>query len=904
MQGYFMERFRLSFWGKLKKDDDGQVIRALFLIDHSANVAACCEALLEQKVIRQRLARFGGLDDIDCIQRQRLCVLAALHDVGKFNHGFQNKWSKHPPFKAGHVREALVFFNGEGEESIRFAESLDFDRLGQWSSESDVVCQLLIASICHHGRPWPIGGTIQHILWEKTSSRDPFQGIAELTEALKSWFPLAWEAGRNLPEQPAFQHAYSGLVMLSDWLGSDTRFFPLSTAGNDSSNPHSRIDVARDIARTALNRIGINATKARSSISGNRSCFQDIFGRQPYDVQKQIENLPITGNGSLTILESSTGSGKSEAALIRFLNLFRAGKVDGLYFALPTRSAATQIFHRVRSCIASAFPDQTTRPPVNLAVPGYLAVDDMTGTRLPNFDVLWEDSDTMVSRFRGWASEQPKRYLAGSIVVGTIDQVLLSRLATGHSHLRATALLRHLLVIDEVHASDMYMTRLIEEVLSWHLKAGGHALLMSATLGGTVRQQLLWPRKPAPSPSLDQCEAESFPLIIHRSADSDHLCRCTPVQQRSVTVQAVLMGAMLYPQSVAIEALKASDEGAHVLIIRNTVLDCLKTQHFLEKLAKLANRDHLFHCEGVVAPHHSRFAREDRVALDDAIENHFGKHRAAEGLVVAATQTVQQSLDLDSDFLITDLCPIDVLLQRIGRLHRHLDRRNRPPAFCTARVIVLVPEDRNLGVFIRRNGKAKGPCGIGSVYEDLCILEATWRLLLTTPELRVTSECRNLVERVLHPQVLDDIARSLGEPWTIHRNHILGGQFAQKRQADLNLVNWNAPFDSREVLFPSDSLGARVATRLGEGDRWIRFKAPLVSPFGKTFQTLTLPSHQAEDLPDEIHPDQLEVSDGAIRFFLGYRQFVYDRWGLRPSATSFGGSLPDEKKRGSLNAEV
>ncbi|MEZ4454914.1 MAG: hypothetical protein R3B09_36020, partial [Nannocystaceae bacterium] len=118
-------------------------------------------------------------------------------------------------------------------------------------------------------------------------------------------------------------------------------------------------------------------------------------------------------------------------------------------------------------------------------MPGYLRVDEQEGTRLPGFEVLWNDDPRQRYRYRGWAAEGSKRYLAGAIVVGTIDQVLLSTSMTSHAHLRATAASRQLLVVDEAHASDAYMNRLLEEVLAFHLAAGGHAFLMSATLGST-----------------------------------------------------------------------------------------------------------------------------------------------------------------------------------------------------------------------------------------------------------------------------------------------------------------------------------------------------------------------------------------------------------------------------------
>src|SRR5690606_20566847 len=145
------------------------------------------------------------------------------------------------------------------------------------------------------------------------------------------------------------------------------------------------------------------------------------------------------------------------------------------------------------------------------------------------------------------------------------------------------------------------------------------------------------------------------------------------------------------PGAVAALALDAARRGGKVLVIRNTVSDCIATQEALESLSE-GDSTLLFRCAGVAAPHHARYAKPHREALDRAIEASFGKDRPGGGMVAIATQTVQQSLDLDADLLLTDLCPADVLLQRIGRLHRH--ERTREPAFTKAKAVVLVPKDR------------------------------------------------------------------------------------------------------------------------------------------------------------------------------------------------------------------
>ncbi|MCB9756492.1 MAG: CRISPR-associated helicase Cas3' [Myxococcales bacterium] len=624
------------------------------------------------------------------------------------------------------IREALDLFSNH-EETPQLVEALP-EALGDWAPECKAY-HLLFASICHHGKPVRIKTPVKlKQNWSKGPFGDPFAGVASLASATRAWFPRAYADGSPLPSSPAFQHAFAGLVMLADWLGSDTKFFPYTNDGDAA-----RIEYARSRARQALEWLGLDTRGARQTMVPPSNMFSALLPEHtPRPLQQAVlEPLMPTDEGCLVALEAETGSGKTEAALAWFLRLLHAGHVDGLYFALPTRSAATQIHRRVYEAVCRVFPDAATRPPVTLAVPGYLRVDALEGRHLPGFEVLWNDNGREHVAHRTWSAEHPKRYLAGAVVIGTIDQVLLSTLTTSHAHLRSTSLLRHLLVVDEVHASDAYMTRLLDEVLRHHLKAGGHALLMSATLGTSAHSELFSAAcgHKVACPRLEQAIHRPYPLLsfADRGAAPTLLEIESSGRERDIALE--VQPLMSDVESVARRALVAARAGARVLVIRNTVRGCVETQEELERLAQ--SRDDgrlLFRCEGVVAPHHSRFAKEDRIALDKAIERAFGKLREGDhGCVVVATQTVEQSLDIDADFMMTDLCPVDVLLQRLGRLHRH--ERARPRGFEIPNACILVPTSRDLTKYMRGPDQTRGPHGVGSVYRDLVVLEATWQLL-------------------------------------------------------------------------------------------------------------------------------------------------------------------------------
>lgn len=853
-----------TFWGKLARDrDSGDVVEWHPLLDHCADVAAVADALLALPTWRGRLARLARRPELDATTVSRLVVLAALHDIGKLNLGFQAKGR--PDLRLaerGHVTEGMGLIWCGGAEA---QEALGAAVLGQWG---EATGGLLDAAIAHHGRP--AGDhevNFQQTWWRPRGGLDPLLGLRELRHRVEVWLPAAFSAnGPPLPSSPELSHAFAGLVMLADWLGSDRRYFPYSAQLED--DPASRFSWARIAARNVVQAIGLDVEGARSL--SHPDPFSAVSAFSARAAQAKVVSLPPPGPGSITVLESETGSGKTEAALAHFVALFAAGQVDGLYFALPTRTAATQIHRRVTEAVARAFGPRA--PPVVLAVPGYLRVDDVDGVQLAPFEVLWPDQDRY--RHRAWAAEQPKRFLAGAIVVGTIDQVLLSALQVGHAHLRATALLRHLLVVDEVHASDAYMTRILEEVLAHHCAAGGHTMLLSATLGGETRARLLSPgaRRARARSDWATCVSSPYPAVAVSADGSGFHVEAVAHDGWVRHVKVEPTAELEDPQAIAERAVHAARRGAKVLVLRNTVVDCVKTQEAVEALA---SRDLLFTCAGVPAPHHARFGRADREALDRAIEARFGKSRPEGGLVVVATQTVQQSLDLDADLLVTDLCPMDVLLQRIGRLHRH--QRSRPAGFEAAVVVVLVPREVALGELIKRDGHGRHHHGLGSVYEDLRILEATRRSVIDAPTWTIPEDCRRLVEGTVHSTALEPMAGALGERGPAHAQQMIGSVLAEARIAELNLVDWSRPYG--EQPFATDR---RIQSRLGEGDRLVRFAEPFESPFGERVSVLTLRAAWARSAdPSEEHGREVEAFVGGVRFAFGGQRFIYDRFGLR-----------------------
>ena len=439
-----------------------------------------------------------------------------------------------------------------------------------------------------------------------------------------------------------------------------------------------------------------------------------------------------------------------------------------------------------------------------LAVPGYVKAGDIAGRRLQDYVVWWDDHAEGAAAQRRWVAESSKRYLAAQIAVGTVDQAMMASLKVKHAHMRAACLARNLLVVDEVHASDTYMGRILRALLEAHLGSGGYALLMSATLGYSARR--LWlstGRAPQTLDSLSLKEAidSPYPAISATSSTGE---RVTAVDEngREKTVRVSSEPVMHDFDAVATLALDAARNGAKVLVIRNTVGYAIGTQQAVEDGAETGESGLLFDVDGITTLHHGRFAVEDRRFLDRRVELLLGRERPAGGRVVVGTQTLEQSLDIDADLLITDLCPVDVLLQRIGRLHRH-QRYDRPEKYKTPTCIVLTPEGKDLSPLLARVANANGLGPHGFVYSDLRVLEATRRLIAQHGEWSIPKMNRELVERATHPEALGQIVLELGDEWRVHANSVEGGQIVDGLTAQNSIIMRDKSFftDNREVIF-------------------------------------------------------------------------------------------------------
>ena len=858
------------FWGKYQEKSG----KSLSLLAHSLDVAVVFRALCDLNGMRRSLGNSTETTLTDG-HLDRLAVLAMLHDIGKANLGFQDKILQRRPTHAGHIRELAPLFADEDLRNM-LLDSLPRD-IVTWFSGVASADSYFFAIFSHHGRPIRFLETksgnywlARDEWWRPDALRNPSQAIAEISLFAEEAFPRAFSVSASpLPDEPCFHHRFAGLLMLADWLGSHGYWFPIERV-----TAEERLAADLRVAPELLRSVGLDAEPLRHTLMKAGEDFGSRFRRPPFPLQEIVDRLdPDDPDARLAIAESETGSGKTEAALNWFCKLFVAGKVDSLYFALPTRVAARELYERINENVGFWFPDPDCRPVTLLAVPGYAQIDGHSVKELiPDAETanLWQDDQDARNLERHWAGAMPKRFLAATVAVGTIDQALLSIVQTAHAHLRSVCLDRSLLVVDEVHASDLYMSRLLRSLLAHHLGVGGHAMLLSATLGSRALNEYVRIAEPdSVLPGFSRAISAPYPSL---TLSSGHVV-ATSSSQTAKHVHFDMRQWAFCPEEAVDEVLApALEAGARVLVVMNTVARAVNMLRAVEA-SRAIDDAWLFRCRERVCAHHGRFAPEDRAVLDKTVSARLGKHSLPGPVLLIGTQTLEQSLDIDADLLVTDLAPSDVLLQRVGRLQRH--DRARPLGYRNACCVVLAP-DRDLETALSSRGEVSGDfkrVGYGSVYEDLRSLELTYRTLKDNPTVVIPDDNRLLVERATHPDALDSLS---GERWTEHRNLICGKGLARAIAASTITNMFDQHFGQMEFA----EAGRAVATRLGADQLHLPLSRQVTSPFGNTLAEMVIPGHMA---PHELKDGFITVEDegGEVTILrCEQRRYQYSKYGL------------------------
>lgn len=701
----------LALWAK-SGDEQGHPLLA-----HMLDVAAVAEAILELEpaTTHQHLATQFGLPVIAA--PRWLATFVGLHDVGKAIAGFQAKW---PQGQALAKAQGLTFVSSQlSHDRHDWASTAILEAwLPAQTGAEFFWCQQVAEAVgAHHGYPLR-----QKDIETGLPAREGSDWQRTRQALLDAYWAVLAPSGTITAEElvlPAINWL-AGLTSISDWIGSNTEWFPIGIRHDDLGDYYRH---AKTLAHQALSDIGWRAfTPLLPEPQPLEQQLGNILGADTpvslRSLQRQgLELLQESQGPALLLVEAPMGEGKTELAFLAHLHLQRSNGHRGFYLALPTQATGNALFARARQFI-DAFAHENA-PELQLIHGGAARQEMMSALK----DVWGEDGQQRegVEAAR-WFSRR-KRPLIAPYGVGTIDQALFSVLNVKHHFVRLWGLANRVVVLDEVHAYDTYTEGLIEALLRWLKGLGCSVILMSATLPAARRDALLraWQVNPAVLPEL------AYPRLVladDRGLDWDD--QITSRAQEPVR----LAGCGTTPEDLCNAALEALRAGGCGAIIVNTVeraqqiFTLLKAQG-LEDVTLL-----LFH---------ARFPADERSQRESTVLSVFGKEgkRPTRALLVA-TQVVEQSLDIDFDFLLSDLAPVDLLLQRLGRLHRH-HRPERPQSHHQPVLTVagLLPEKLPDLATTRWR----------FVY-DPYLLAMTWAQLLNEPLLQLPADIDRLVQAV------------------------------------------------------------------------------------------------------------------------------------------------------------
>ena len=683
---------------------------------HSLDVAAVAAVWWDaSSTIRRSFCR-----DLDVVQaRAWLLFFCALHDIGKFDLRFQLK--DKPTFKNLYAYTGVILPSEKdvkdywhGEAGLYWIREDIIALHGSPDSGEGLFCNEEEPEHWPMWKPWIEAVTGHHGHVKKADYVRSFQlsslvdmryasadYVARVTwlKALETLFLKP--AGLTLTSHPPEpSQLLAGFCSVADWLGSrcDGVNFPFCNSPGDLQTYFAEkvyVDAQRVLQLSGI----IGYTKPFSGVAALLPA-----GKSPRALQSLTETL--SSKPALTIIEAQTGTGKTEAALCRAWSLVDAGLADSIIFALPTQATANAMFERLDKAATVLFADS----PNLLLAHGYARQNEaFAALKMRSQPEKGEEQDGWV-KCSEWLAESRKRVFLGQIGVCTIDQVLISVLPVRHRFVRGFGVGRSVLIVDEVHAYDAYMYGLLEEVLRQQKASGGSAILLSATLPEKQKQKLF----AAWDAELPTEELAPYPLISSAADQGVELYALpgnAPQETISVSLECLRAPGMAPDEQLIARLIVAAKEGAQVAVICNLV-DVAQTLYEKLKLEteELPVEIELFH---------ARFRFSDRKSKEKGVIKNFGlEGERTRGRILVATQVVEQSLDVDFDWIITQLCPVDLLFQRLGRLHRHAENNaTRPPKFADRRCSVLLPVGDDYG-------------GTGVVYANTRVLWRTEQKLL------------------------------------------------------------------------------------------------------------------------------------------------------------------------------
>lgn len=803
------------YWGKAAKDGSSYHL----LPYHCLDVAAVGKELLDENpYLLERFSKLTGLKPD--ILKKILLFFLSLHDIGKFSETFQYlipglsykllglENSNKQPYtkKFGHDSIGFMLWNKYLFKELICCLEKENGAIPNKEDWKEVLNWFAEAAFGHHGVPGKIARKALRDYWSEADK----EAVAQFVNELLLIFPIqdlffidVWREESNLLGRiKQSSWLIGGFFVVCDWIGSGQIFQYSSGFDSRPSVMAYWKTKARLNAKKAVKQSGILPCASNRELDPLSELLDLPDSSKLTPLQNLVKAIPISATPQLFIIEDETGAGKTEASLILLNRLMAIGAVHGFYFALPTMATADGIFPRVQKTYNLLFsPD--AYPSLVLSHSSSRLSEKFNKTIIyPSFEERDLPYDDAESRCQAWITDNRKKTLLAHAGVGTVDQVFLSVLKAKYQSIRLFGLLGKVLIIDEAHAYDAYMGKELEILLMVHSALGGSAVIMSATLPFKIKQNLCNAfSKGLGQPFYNLLEKKAYPLLTHiiEGKDTQKEIPFTSHQRAGTKKRKIKFLHTIDEVDSVIE--KNLREGKCVCWIRNTVRDARQSFQRWEKQHSQAD---LFH---------ARFTIRDRLSIQGRVLEFFGKNGCPDqrkGRLLIATQVVEQSLDIDFDVIISDLAPIDLLLQRAGRLHRHnRDQQGNLKATGTD-----ARGDAIFYLYTPEYTDNPGPEWFSShfpnakrVYENHARLWLGLKQLINLPESMLPANIRALIEETYSPEAQI--------PTGLERTDISaeGNMNGQRAMGIFNAIVFEAGYCMEEQVWPED---LSMPTRLGE----------------------------------------------------------------------------------------
>ena len=646
-----------ALWAK-SGDESGSLSLPQHLMD-AAGVAAVVYDAWVAKPLKRRLAEGLGLADEQV--RGLYVWLAGVHDVGKACLTFQTQLERRGGYEhlVSALADAGIPLRMSGLEKGRdkmphgvCSGVLITNWLMDQGFDRSTAEWLASAADAHHGVPSSVGERdhIETIL--SIYSREWQEVHAELLDSMADATgirPTLEELKADAKPDAAVMQLLTGLVVIADWIASNPDAFPMIVAGSQEER-----------IRAGMQATDLTGPWRGKVVEGDvDKQYQSSFGWPEFYRARSVQAAMVEAAKEVTepaliILEAETGVGKTEAALAAAHVIANATDAQGIYFAAPTMATANGLLERtiewaknttdsgaVSSLYLAHSKNQLAQPYQELRFRG-IGEDGAAGENVVA-------SSWMSGRRRG---------LLSNVVVGTVDQVLMMALRQRYSMLRHVALAGKIIIFDEVHAYDTYTSDYLETTLEWLAEYGVTVIMMSATLPPERRNALV---KAFSGQDITE-PSNAYPLITVASESGQRSVAPEPSPTNLEATIEVLDDSLDALQQRIGDVLV---DGGVALVICNTIARAQETYSAFKQ--SYPDEVELHHA-GFMA--WERSEKEDRLRAELGPDAHRGAGRPNRKIVVA-TQVAEQSLDIDADVLVTDIAPMDLMIQRIGRLHRH-----------------------------------------------------------------------------------------------------------------------------------------------------------------------------------------------------------------------------------------